>query len=311
MSALDPLSDVFQLLDAQSIYSGSFVTGGRWAVRFQRTQGIKFNALGRGSGWLAMGGQEPVQLHAGDCFITCHGNDFVVASALDVPEIKAESLFANALGEVRYGEREDVQFIGGLVMLNETNASLLTGSLPPLVVIRGSTARALPIRWLLDQLLAESRSEEVGRSVMCNDLMRMMFVHALRAHLESDAGQTQGWLAGMADRRLRAALRCIHEDPARSWPLAELANAATMSRSAFAQHFKETIGFAPGDYAIRWRMRLAMKRLRCGQESASSIGASLGYLSDSAFSSAFKKVVGVSPRIYRESAETASSRTIS
>jgi len=294
------LSDVFRLLDARSIYSGSFVTGGRWAVRFQPTPGVKFNALGRGSGWLAMAGQEPVLLYAGDCFITCHGNAFVVASELDVPEIDAESLFANALGEVRYGEREDVQFIGGLVMLNEADASLLTESLPPLVVVRATTARALPIRWLLDQLIAEARMEEIGRSVMCNDLMRMMFVHALRAHLESDARPSEGWLAGMADRRLRAALRLIHEDPARSWPLTELASAAAMSRSAFAGHFKEATGFSPGDYAIRWRMRLAMKRLRTGGESSSAIGASLGYLSDSAFSAAFKKVVGVSPRAYRE-----------
>lgn len=135
---------------------------------------------------------------------------------------------------------------------------------------------------------------------MCNDLMRMMFVHALRAHLESDARPTQGWLAGMADRRLRAALRRIHEDPGRSWPLSELASVAAMSRSAFAGHFKETTGFSPGDYAIRWRMRLAMKRLRGGDEPASVIGTSLGYLSDSAFSAAFKKVVGVSPRAYRE-----------
>jgi AraC-like DNA-binding protein len=303
MNALDPLSDVFRLLDARSIYSGSFVTGGRWAVRFQPTQGIKFNALGRGSAWLAMEAQEPVLLYAGDCFITCHGNAFVVASELDVPEIGAESLFANARGEVRYGEREDVQFIGGLVMLNDTDASMLTGSLPPLVVVRASTARALPIRWLLDQLLAESRADEVGRSVVCNDLMRMMFVHALRAHLESDTRPTRGWLAGMVDRRIRVALRRIHEDPARSWPLVELASAAAMSRSAFAQHFKETTGLSPGEYAIRWRMRLAMKRLRDGSESASVIGASLGYLSDSAFSAAFKKVVGVSPRAYRAQAE--------
>lgn len=306
MSALDPLSDMFRLLDARSIYSGSFVTGGRWAVRFQPTHGVKFNALGRGRGWLAMDGQEPVLLHAGDCFITCRGNAFVVASELDVPEIDAETLFADALGEVRYGEREDVQFIGGLVMLNEADAPLLTGALPPLIVIRSTNERALPIRWLLDQLIAEARMEEVGRSVICNDLMRMMFVHALRAHLESDARPARGWLAGMADRRLRAALRRIHEDPARSWPLQDLARAAAMSRSAFAGHFKETTGFSPGDYAIRWRMRLAMKRLRSGDESSSAIGASLGYLSDSAFSVAFKKVVGVSPRAYRESARASS-----
>ncbi|MBR1221505.1 helix-turn-helix transcriptional regulator [Bradyrhizobium sp. U87765 SZCCT0131] len=71
-----------------------------------------------------------------------------------------------------------------------------------------------------------------------------------------------------------------------------------MSRSAFTGHFKDTTGFAPGDYAICWRMRLAMKRMRSTPETSSAIGASLGYLSDSAF----KKVVGMSPCDYRKRA---------
>lgn len=78
---------------------------------------------------------------------------------------------------------------------------------------------------------------------------------------------------------------------------------AVLASAAFAERFKETTGFSLGDYAIRWRMRLPMKRLRSGNKSASAIGASLGYLSDSAFSSAFKKVVGKSPRAYREELE--------
>lgn len=298
MSTLDPLSDVFRLLDARSLYSGSFVAGD-WAVRFQGNAGVKFNALGRGSAWLVMDGAAPVHLQEGDCFVTCRSNSFVVASALHLPEIAAETLFTDARGEVRCGDSEQVLFIGGQVELGVADAGLLTASLPRLLVLPGGTARATPIRWLLEQLLLEARGDDAGRSIICNDLIRMMFIHALRAHLDSTVGPTSGWLAGMADRRLRAALRCIHDDPARTWTLVELASAAGMSRSGFALHFKQTLGVAPVEYLLRWRMRLAAKRLRTGREPASVIAASLGYLSDSAFSNAFKRVVGSSPMEYR------------
>jgi AraC-like DNA-binding protein len=71
-----------------------------------------------------------------------------------------------------------------------------------------------------------------------------------------------------------------------------------MSRSTFALKFKKTVGESPMEYLARWRMLLAGDRLANSSDSVSVISLSLGYESESAFSTAFKRVMGCSPRQY-------------
>ena len=53
------------------------------------------------------------------------------------------------------------------------------------------------------------------------------------------------------------------------------------------------------EYLTRWRMLLASDRLRNSDDSISSIAFSLGYESESAFSTAFKRVMSEAPRHYQ------------
>ena len=113
----------------------------------------------------------------------------------------------------------------------------------------------------------------------------------------ADSGRT-GWLFGVADKQLGRAISAIHADPAHRWTLQALAERACMSRSAFAQKFRETIGSTPMEYVTRWRMLLAGDKLENSSDPVSVISFSLGYESESAFSTAFKRVMGTSPRQY-------------
>lgn len=76
-----------------------------------------------------------------------------------------------------------------------------------------------------------------------------------------------------------------------------------MSRSVFAQRFRETAGETPMDYLARWRMLLAGEQLEAGQ-SVASIAPDLGYESESAFTTAFKRVMGCTPRDYGRQQKT-------
>ncbi|WP_274382277.1 helix-turn-helix domain-containing protein [Pseudoxanthomonas wuyuanensis] len=58
------------------------------------------------------------------------------------------------------------------------------------------------------------------------------------------------------------------------------------------------MGTSPMEYVTRWRMLLAGDRLENTSDSVSAISLSLGYESESAFSTAFKRVMGTSPRQY-------------
>ena len=129
-------------------------------------------------------------------------------------------------------------------------------------------------------------------------LAHLLFVHILRHHIEAGAMQP-GWLKAAGDPHIGPAMCLMHADPGRNWHLKELASAIGMSRSSFAERFKTVSGFAPLTYLTFWRMRLAETALRDGERSLAALASSLGYGSESAFSTAFKRVVGISPAHYR------------
>jgi AraC-like DNA-binding protein len=88
--------------------------------------------------------------------------------------------------------------------------------------------------------------------------------------------------------------------PSENWTINKLAEVAGMSRSSFAQRFKEVVGIPPLTYLMDYRLRLAARYLRLQQNSISRISGLVGYASDSTFSQAFKRVYGISPKAYRQ-----------
>ena len=75
-----------------------------------------------------------------------------------------------------------------------------------------------------------------------------------------------------------------------------------MSRSAFAARFKELLCQTPLEYVTEWRMQKAVSLLKQDDKKLVEVAQSVGYESDAAFSKAFKRLVGVTPGEYRQSA---------
>ena len=95
----------------------------------------------------------------------------------------------------------------------------------------------------------------------------------------------------------------MHGDPSRAWQLGDLAKAAAMSRATFASYFRHVAGRAPMTYLTEWRMHLAKRELVESETAVGVLAQSLGYASESAFSNAFKRVVGRSPKGFRDEAK--------
>jgi AraC-like DNA-binding protein len=127
-----------------------------------------------------------------------------------------------------------------------------------------------------------------------------MFVDVLRRYVESLPPEHAGWLAGMRDPSVGRALACIHEQPARSWTLEQLAAEAAMSRSAFHDRFVHFVGQPPMQYLGQWRMQVAAGLLRDTQAKIVEVALDVGYESEAAFSRAYKRFVGVSPGSWRK-----------
>ena len=77
-----------------------------------------------------------------------------------------------------------------------------------------------------------------------------------------------------------------------------MASVAGMSRTAFAVRFTSSVGRPPMEYLTRWRMMLAADAMQRSGRTVSSAAFSVGYASEAAFSTAFKRVMGCSPRRY-------------
>jgi AraC-like DNA-binding protein len=303
---MDPLSDVLSLLKPRSYMSGGFDMGGEWSIQFPQHDGIKCYALVSGRCWLSLEGvPDPVRLEPGDYFLLPGGRPFRLASDLTLPPVDFKTFFPTPLnGSIRsYNGGGDCFGVGGHFTLTGKHAGILMGALPPIVHIRKDEDKAA-LRWSMERMMQELREPQPGGFLVAQHLAQMMLVQALRAYLAEGLRGGVGWLFALADRQMGAAITAMHADPAHGWTLQALAERAGMSRSTFALKFKATVGASPMDYLTRWRMLLAGDRLTNSGDPVSVIARSLGYESESAFSTAFKRVMGCSPRQYSREIST-------
>jgi AraC-like DNA-binding protein len=188
-------------------------------------------------------------------------------------------------------------FFCGAYRFDGDLAQGLLAALPDLLPMRpaaGSTLRAT-----LDLLAGEMLRDEPGQQTLLDRLLDVALVQILREHFTSRDAAAPGWFRASADERVGAALRALHDDPGRAWTVAELADEASLSRSAFARQFTELLGVAPLAYLNEWRMALARERLRDSDARLAAIATSLGYASEFSFAAAFKRHHGIAPGRWR------------
>ncbi|MEV6054583.1 AraC family transcriptional regulator [Streptomyces sp. NPDC052107] len=299
----DPLSDALAVADARGVFSGGFTADGRWAIRLRGRDKLKVNVVARGGCLLvAEGGADPVALSEGDVVVSDGRRSYVLCSEPGLEPVEPAQVAVDPhTSMAALGGGEEVVCVSGHIDLSRDSGDLLRRALPELIHVRATAAEAPVLRWLTGQLMREMADGRAGSSFSSDHLAQLMFLQVLRACLSEAAGLPAGWLRALADERLAPALRLMHADPAHPWRLEELARAAAMSRTTFAVRFREAAGVPPLTYLQNWRMSLAARALRQDSVPVAELARSVGYSSESAFSNAFKRTVGVAPRRYRES----------
>lgn len=295
---MDPLSDILSLLKPRTYVTGGISAGGQWSVRFPAHKVVKCYSVITGDCWLSMENvKEPVRLRAGSCLLLPRGWPFVLASDLSLSPLDGLELLSTRErynGVLSVSPGEDLFILGSHFEL-EGDARFLLDILPPVVMLEKELQKE-SLRWAVERMLREMRDPQPGGTLIAQQVAYTLLIEALRLHLADDLQRGTGWLFALADSRMAAALSSMHQEPARAWTLQGLARSAGMSRTAFAQTFKRTVGKSPMEYLTHWRMTLAAKRLLHPGETISSVAPTLGYKSESAFSTAFKRQWGASPR---------------
>ena len=295
--ASDPLSEVIALLQPRTVFSKRISGAGRWSVRYSDYGHPSFCAVLEGRCRLLVDGHRALILEAGDFLLLPATPGFTLSSLEPGRLERFDPRVSQApAGEVRHGTRggrPDVRLLGGYFVFDSPDSGLLVSLLPAVVHVRGAERLAVLVRLVGD----ESGERRSGRDLVLTRLVEVLLVEALRSAPGDDA--PPGLLRGLADARLAPAMRQMHGQLARSWTVAQLAKAAALSRSAFFERFTRTVGMAPMEYLLGWRMAVAKDLLR--RERTLGIGevaTRVGYGSASTFSTAFSRLVGEAPGRY-------------
>lgn len=302
---MDALSEVLSTLRVSSALSSRFEGRGAWAFRFPSYRHVKFGSVLCGRLWIWMEGDaERHAIAEGDFFLLTSGRPFCSASDPASSPIDGPRTYRSIRGSdgvVRFdgpGLTAPVSLASGRFEFGNDLAALLLAHLPPVIHLCAADVAAHSLSHVLALLRAETDREMPGSDVAKGSLATLVLVQALRAYLAANAVPA-GWLGALSDTRIGTALSLMHASPAERWTIYKLAAAVGMSRTAFAQRFRARVGTPPLEYLQAWRMSLAMIALSETDESLGRIAERVGYLSDTAFSIAFKRSTGTSPGRYR------------
>jgi AraC-like DNA-binding protein len=314
---LDPITDIFRTMHVTAFGQHRLEATAPWGLiggkeseekvapsgkKAPRTDLAHFAMLSRGNCWLSVEGiPDPIPLSGGDCFLLARDTSIVMR---DSPRTRPRSTFreiaAKANSHVAHygGGGAPTTVVCGSFRFDRASLKPVTQLLPRFILIKADQARALALHVTMQALASEMAGQAPGSEVVATRLAEVLFIQILRAHIASEPERNQGWLRAIFDPQVGAALNAVHDRVNTSWTVESLAEAAGMSRSAFAVRFKELLGQTPLEYVTEWRMQKAMQLLEQRDKKLIDVARSVGYESDAAFSKAFKRVVGANPGEY-------------
>ncbi|MEM6785596.1 MAG: helix-turn-helix transcriptional regulator [Bacteroidota bacterium] len=174
---------------------------------------------------------------------------------------------------------------------------------PPLTVVPRLYTRTDS----LDQLLAHAFETARTTPTALDEAVADVLVHLLAVHrgaLDEAARVPAARAATRAEvyQRLVRSVDLMHATPETALPLDALAAAACLSKYHYLRAFRQTFGTTPHRYHTRLRIERAQRLLAESRLAVADVGLAVGFDEPSAFTRAFRRVVGVSPSGYRAAA---------
>jgi AraC-like DNA-binding protein len=186
----------------------------------------------------------------------------------------------------------------GSLSFERAHLKPITQLLPPFILVKADQTHTVPLQSTMQALASETGRTSAGIGSRCEQASRGVVYPDPPGHIALKSERHEGWLLAIFDPQIGTALSAVHDRVDNLWTVGSLAEAAGMSRSAFAIRFRELLGQTPLEYVIEWRMQKGMQLLQRRDRKLVDVARAVGYESDAAFSKAFKRVVGYSPGEY-------------
>ena len=266
---------------------------------------VIYHLVTEGECQVGFDGEAPRSALSGDLVIIPGGEKHSLGSDLSAPRVDGARLVVqrapDEVPQVRHGGGGAVtRLVCGYLACDSALFNTVLAPLPRVMIVNMRDGPGA--QWLTSSIrfsLAESTAQRAGAGTVLAKLSELMFVEAIRRHIESLPAQQTGWLAGLRDRFVGKSLALMHARPAHAWTVDELASHVGLSRSALAERFTNLVGAPPMHYLTRWRVQVAADLLRSSRRTLAAIGAEVGYESEAAFNRAFKRELGATPAAWR------------
>jgi AraC-like DNA-binding protein len=250
-------------------------------------------------------GQQPHRIEAGEVVIFPHNHGHLLGSRLDLPPVPSRNVVhvspEGGLWVIRHGGGgEPTKIVCGFLGCDRLDGNPLAASLPQM--LRFDTRRGAAAAWMrstLEFAAAEITGRRAGSETVLAKLSELLFVEAIRRHVEELPQEKSGWLAGLKDPFVSRALGLLHARVAEQWTVDDLGREVGLSRSALADRFTRLIGEPPMRYLANWRLQVAAHQLRNGDTTIARVAEQVGYESEAAFNRAFKRSFGTPPAAWR------------
>ncbi len=148
-------------------------------------------------------------------------------------------------------------------------------------------------------LAAEETSGPLGR--LYADCISTSIVARLLATAQRTVPTERSKVAELARWRLKRVTEYVEAGLAEPLSLADLAAAAGLTRMHFAAQFRAATGVPPHEYVLRRRIERAQEMLLEKDASLVDIALSVGFQTQSHFTTVFKRFTGQPPRAWRQS----------
>lgn len=303
---MDVLSDVIVSMRTGQPGAGRVQWHEPWGYDFPADpHAAGFLIVARGSCWLRVPGEPAVELGAGDVVLSPRGDAYATSSGpttpltTTVPELQPTGQFESVIAGAP-GGRTTVTLCGGY-RIDPARAHPLLRELPATIHLPARTSGDQRLPMAIGALAAELEDPAPGTDALVPALLDALLLYLLRAWFDAapDAEGTTHWAAALTDRAVLAALDAIHRDPGQLWTVPSLAAHAQLSRAAFSRRFAALTGQPPMAYLTWWRMTLAAHMLTDTDAPLREVADRVGYSSEFAFATAFRRAHDLAPGRYR------------
>lgn len=266
----------------------------------------RFHLVVQGRCHVELPGGENVVLEPGDLVLVPHGSPHVLADAAGRTPAPLEQVMATVgyTGEgafvVGAGDpTASTQMICGHFSFADGADHPLLRALPPVLRVTATDRARLPILDDVLRLIVRRMFEDApGTAASVSRLSEVLYIETLRAGIER-APDLKRLLSAVYDPQIGKALSLIHHKLEQSWTVESLASEVGMSRSRFAERFRDLVGAGPMSYLTDWRLQRALALLNANRNSVQEVAHRTGYQSPAAFRRAFTQKFGRSPKATR------------